>query len=1393
MSLLPYRRSEIPDLIAWGKFIFWSPYYSLLNLWLKWKTMPRIWSPKGKVCVITGCSAGLGEALAKLWASKGAHLVICARRLEPLETVAKECEVLGAASVTILKVDVCVEADCANLAKVAGEKFGRIDCLVLNAGISLGDTLENLPLSAIHAVTNTNKSTQPKIVPISSLGGLAGSPTRTGYSATKFALKGFYDALRNEYPGFLEVSIIYPGVVKTDLNRTRIGGKDLSWKGAMSAEAAVGLIDTAVRDGKLEEVFTDAGKTTALWLKRELKAQKARNTRKRANSCNIVAIEVLWLMRFHLKQMNVELCARVPSSVTKGQSSCRAPSPPPVISLTRTEANPELKIAKHPNPIGSLPDLPSPSLKITSVDGVKTVPKHPPSKYDDVAILEGEEGVVVWQMETQDKATCLCGCADPKNFTVDACLRQLKEYGMHVTLPAPPPGAVDARPIAENDVGHHSGSKTLNSHGYVQGTGTMKALLVGCIDDVGNMYNHLIKKYRCEDKNIWMLTDDLEDEKYRPTYANMISAFKWLIEGAQPGDSLFFHFSGHGGSLEDSNGDEVDGRDETIMPVDFETAGHIVDDEIYELLVRPLPRGVQLTVVFDSCHSGTAMDLPFSYAPRRFPHRSRFIRRITEINTFRNAIKSDLEKGLVEEKDLPDGLRLEDFDLSGDDVRRPPSRPTSAASTYSAASEADGDHYIEKKASVVGVSVAPLSSPSLEVENDLLRRGRKSLPDISAITSPARSFTGDQNSLTIGAYETTGSQLRSNSGAPPKRVKIRKFRPQPGDVAETVRTKLWPGCSTGASEGLVLQFASCRDFETAADAYIAGKGQFGAMTWAFVQDEILALNDGSLAPVEAKKRFQRLIRAAAGIGGGMKTGGSYRQLLLSSYSLSAGLEPDSDLNLEHELEKPFEELMLTLPIVDKKNYINIFSGEERCFYGGCLADFIHLSSGSSGVPTVWQRSVNDELTVASRFEQILSDGFGCYPGRNGKRTLCVIGLPMGSWVGGLFTTMCLRHLSLKGYPLSLLTPGNDPLEIIRCCERTASDFEQLVIVGYPPFIKTVIDLHNHRRGLGLSTLDLRNHKPKFIFAGEVFSESWREMVGERSGTEDITTDIVSIYGTADAGVLACETPLSVTIRRWLSQHPSLSRAMFGKSRLPSFFQYDACTRLMELTPPASQTRHLLPHASTAAYQSDSGLTAIRDEENRTLCFTTLPSTYGDPAKGEWSEGLIAPLIRYNIFDAGGVLSFDDVLAFCRSNGFDPLMHLPESHRRVRKMPFCFVFGRSMWTVSLYGANVFVENIMVGLETKEVKDGVTGKFVLLTSEDEKQDVVLKIIVELPPSRNPTPEFASIISTSVLENLVRINSEFAHYVPRDKQTILVELRPFGDKEWFPVGVKHKYTVG
>lgn len=79
-----------------------------------------------------------------------------------------------------------------------------------------------------------------------------------------------------------------------------------------------------------------------------------------------------------------------------------------------------------------------------------------------------------------------------------------------------------------------------------------------------------------------------------------------------------FHYSGHGSRQRNYNGDEVDGYDETLCPLDFETQGMIVDDEINASIVRPVPLGAKLHAIIDACHSGTVLDLPYLCRMNRY-------------------------------------------------------------------------------------------------------------------------------------------------------------------------------------------------------------------------------------------------------------------------------------------------------------------------------------------------------------------------------------------------------------------------------------------------------------------------------------------------------------------------------------------------------------------------------------------------------------------------------------------------------------------------------------------------------------------------------------------------------------------------------------------------------
>ncbi|KAI5116475.1 hypothetical protein M0805_003504 [Coniferiporia weirii] len=164
-------------------------------------------------------------------------------------------------------------------------------------------------------------------------------------------------------------------------------------------------------------------------------------------------------------------------------------------------------------------------------------------------------------------------------------------------------------------------SKKKNYFQYSQCTGRKKALCIGinyigqpnelngCINDARGIRDFLIKRYNFLEGDIVLLTDDGKTQRERPTKKNIMDAMHWLVQGAHPHDSLVFHYSGHGGQTEDLDGDESDGYDEVIFPVDWKKRGHILDDDMHTIMVKSLPAGCRLTC----CHSGSSLDLPYMY------------------------------------------------------------------------------------------------------------------------------------------------------------------------------------------------------------------------------------------------------------------------------------------------------------------------------------------------------------------------------------------------------------------------------------------------------------------------------------------------------------------------------------------------------------------------------------------------------------------------------------------------------------------------------------------------------------------------------------------------------------------------------------------------------------
>jgi short-subunit dehydrogenase len=187
---------------------------------------------KNKVVVITGASSGIGRALAKEFASKGAKLSLGARRIELLEELNSE---LPETEILIQKTDVSIEGDCFRLINETIKKFGQIDILINNAGISMRAIFEEVDLSVIRQLMEVNffgtvycsKFALPhlieskgSLVGVISIAGFVGLPGRTGYAASKFAIRGFLETVRIEnLKNGLHVLVAAPGFTTSEIRK----------------------------------------------------------------------------------------------------------------------------------------------------------------------------------------------------------------------------------------------------------------------------------------------------------------------------------------------------------------------------------------------------------------------------------------------------------------------------------------------------------------------------------------------------------------------------------------------------------------------------------------------------------------------------------------------------------------------------------------------------------------------------------------------------------------------------------------------------------------------------------------------------------------------------------------------------------------------------------------------------------------------------------------------------------------------------------------------------------------------------------------------------------------------------------------------------------------------
>jgi short-subunit dehydrogenase len=242
---------------------------------------------KDKIVIITGASSGIGEAIAREFAGNGSKVVLAARSEEKLLKIVNEITREGNEAI-YFKTDVSLEDDCMNLIKKTIDKYGQIDILINNAGLSMRASFLDVDLKVLHRLMDVNfwgtvfctKYALPhlinrkgSLVGISSVAGFHGLPGRTGYSASKFAIHGFLETIRIEnLRTGLHVMIIAPGFTSTDIRKHALtangneqGESPRNEQDLMAPEYVAKWVLKGIRKRKRNKLLTWDGRLTALF------------------------------------------------------------------------------------------------------------------------------------------------------------------------------------------------------------------------------------------------------------------------------------------------------------------------------------------------------------------------------------------------------------------------------------------------------------------------------------------------------------------------------------------------------------------------------------------------------------------------------------------------------------------------------------------------------------------------------------------------------------------------------------------------------------------------------------------------------------------------------------------------------------------------------------------------------------------------------------------------------------------------------------------------------------------------------------------------------------------------------------------------------------------------
>lgn len=411
--------------------------------------------------------------------------------------------------------------------------------------------------------------------------------------------------------------------------------------------------------------------------------------------------------------------------------------------------------------------------------------------------------------------------------------------------------------------------------------------------------------------------------------------------------------------------------------------------------------------------------------------------------------------------------------------------------------------------------------------------------------------------------------------------------------------------------------------------------------------------------------------------------------LLRSYSV----KPDNI--------KTLSDFRNEVPIIEKKSYIWEYPFMERVGKGG--ASIIYASSGSSGRPTLWVRGEDAEKLGGRVHDAIFRKVFQIdYK----EPTLVVICFSMGIWIAGVYTLGACKYIASRNKDFYISTPGMETGDIFYVFRSLLPQFSNVILVGYTTFLMKIVE---EARKDGMS---FENVNMKILTAGDKFSETWRDEMLELCGISDPYHSLVSIYGSADAGPMAHETPTSIFLRRKAVDNQELFSELFGEAlTLPALLQYRPDVIFFE-------------------------------EVNNELVLTTQTPI---------------PLVRYNIHDVGRVIPQD------RMRDIVAKYNLEEEMQRHGfsdwSLPFLAVKGRTDVAVTFYALNIYPENFEAAFRDRRLVNMLTGSYLVYTeAQSRNTDQKIHIVVELAEGIEPNNEMPQLIARVVCEHLEKLNIEF-----------------------------------